>query len=97
MKFATLVQYTPDAEAIAALRPQHRAYLGDLLESGQLLLAGPFADDSGALFVHEAADVAAARALVAADPFADGVFTAVETRPWKLVLSRPDALGLPHP
>jgi uncharacterized protein YciI len=93
MKFASYVKYTSDAGLIATLRPGHRAYLAELFKAGQLVAAGPFTDDSGALFIHEATTQEEAAQLVAADPFAvGGVFTSVETRAWKLVFSDPEQL-----
>src|SRR5262249_22457924 len=54
MKFAAVIEYTPDKQTIAAARPTHRQYLTGLLQTGRLVAAGPFADDSGALIVYEA-------------------------------------------
>jgi hypothetical protein len=93
MKFVNHVRYAADAAKIAEHRPAHREYLGTLLASGQLLLAGPFTDDSGALFVYEAETPEAAQALVNADPFAKaGVFAQCDLKPWKLVFSAPEGL-----
>ncbi|WP_300603476.1 hypothetical protein [Trebonia sp.] len=36
MKFANYIRYVQDADAVAAIRPAHRAYLHGLLERGQL-------------------------------------------------------------
>jgi uncharacterized protein YciI len=47
MKFANYIRYVEDQDAVAAIRPAHRAYLYGLLEVGQLAAAGPFADGSG--------------------------------------------------
>ncbi len=94
MKFASHIDYAADAAKIAALRPEHRAYLSELFKQGKLLAAGPFTDDSGALFVYEAASLEEALKLVADDPFAiGGVFTRVVTKPWKLVFVNAEALG----
>jgi len=41
-------RYT-DAELRARLRPRHLAYMRSLLDNGTLVLAGPWADQSGAL------------------------------------------------
>jgi uncharacterized protein len=87
VKFATFVKYTSDSTAIAAQRPQPRAYLAALLEQGKLVLAGPFTDNSGAMFIHEALDEAEMKMLLAADPFSEGIFVSVECKPWRLVLS----------
>ena len=54
MKFATLIEYTPDKAKIAATRPEHRDYLKNVLESGRLVISGPFAGDEGGLLVYEA-------------------------------------------
>jgi hypothetical protein len=54
MKFAKYIEYVDDQDAIAAIRPTHRAYLAGLLERGQLAAAGPFDDGAGAVFVYEA-------------------------------------------
>src|SRR5262249_23536292 len=69
MKFAAIIEYTPDKARIAELRPVHRQYLTSLRESGRLAAAGPFIDDSGALIVYEAESREAAEQLIQGDPF----------------------------
>ena len=44
------LEFTDDPRRLAA-RPAHRERLGALHAGGRLLLAGPWADDSGALLV----------------------------------------------
>lgn len=65
-----------------AARPAHRQRLAALHASGALVMAGPFADDSGALLVFdgERADV---EAVLADDPYysVDGV-RVVGLREW---------------
>src|SRR5580704_5373218 len=63
MKFAALIEYTPDAAKIAAVRPQHREYLKGLLDTGRLAISGPFAGDGGGLLVYEAESMEEAEAL----------------------------------
>jgi uncharacterized protein YciI len=69
------------------IRAAHLAYLATVKES--LKLAGPFlaADNQtaiGSLFIYEAADEAAARALVDNDPFAKAaLFASVEIKAWR--------------
>ena len=93
MKYVSYVTYTTDKAKIAAYRPQHRKYLSRLLNEGKLVTAGPFADDSGALFIYEADSAEAASALVAEDPFsANGVFRKLDLKPWKLVFSNVELL-----
>lgn len=96
MKYAAFHRYTPDKELTAAHRPAHRAYLSKLIESNQLVVAGPFLDDSGALIVYEAESPEAAESLIKADPFfAAGVFQTWELKPWKTVFGNPGLLP-PH-
>jgi uncharacterized protein len=88
MKFAAVIEYTPDKARIAQFRPEHRQYLARLKERGQLVVAGPFTDDSGALIVYEADSRADAEALLRADPFnLNGVFVSHQIRPWNPVLA----------
>ena len=94
MKFASYIEYAADAAKIAALRPDHRAYLAELFKQGKLLAAGPFIDDSGALFIFDADSLDDVSNMVADDPFAlGGVFASVITKPWKLVFINAETLG----
>lgn len=69
------------------VRPAHRDYLRSLVEKGKLVTAGPFADDSGALLVYEAADEAEVREVLAADPYTTAdVYDIVQLREWTPVL-----------
>jgi uncharacterized protein YciI len=92
MKYVGYVAYTKDATKIAAHRPSHRQYLTSLLGQGKLLAAGPFTDDSGALFIYEADSPEAAAQLLAGDPFStSGVIVSSELNPWKLVMSNAES------
>ena len=77
----------PDGlEARMGAREAHLAYVR---ESGIVKLAGPFLGEAGemagSLLIIEAADLAAARAFVAADPYGKaGVFQSVDVRPFRL-------------
>lgn len=85
-KFAAVMTFGDDAARLET-RPRHREYLQRLLAEGKLHESGPWADDSGALIVYEAADEAEARGLLAEDPYsrADGVLAGVELREWTLL------------
>ena len=86
-KFVAVLTFG-DEETRLAARPRHRAYLEELLAAGKLHASGPFADDSGALIIYEAADEAEARDLLANDPYtAAGVVTAVQIKEWNRVYS----------
>lgn len=93
MKYAAFHKYTSDKSKIAEHRPAHRAYLTGLLEQVQLVLAGPFLDDSGALIVYEADSPESAEQLIRNDPFfAAGVFQTWTLKPWKTVFGNPALL-----
>ena len=94
MKFATFATYRPIPETVERLRPLHRQYLADLQSDGTLVLAGPFTDGSGALFVHEVGTAEEVARILAADPFAPEVFESLETRPWKPVFVTPASFRL---
>lgn len=85
-KFAAVLRFGDEAARLEA-RPRHREYLQGLLAAGKLHESGPWADDSGALIVYEAADEAEARALLAADPYsrAEGVLAGIELKEWTIV------------
>jgi len=75
-------------------RPKHVEYLNGLNAAGTLKFAGPFLDadgkPNGSLVVVEAADLAGAKALAAADPYAQaGLFDSVDIRPWNWVFNNP--------
>jgi len=85
MKFATVFQYG-NQEQIAEIRPRHREYLTMLKKQGNLFASGPYEDDSGALIIYEAESEAAARELIANDPFSEaGVFRSFTIKPWRQV------------
>jgi uncharacterized protein len=50
-------------------RPDHRQRLQNLKELGRLLMAGPYADDSGALLVFDVSGLDEMRQLLAEDPY----------------------------
>jgi uncharacterized protein len=52
-----------------AARPAHRERLTRLFDAGVVRMAGPWADDSGALIVFDVPDEAALDQLLAADPY----------------------------
>jgi uncharacterized protein YciI len=88
MKFAAIIEYSQDRAKIASIRPTHRQYLSELRQRGQLAVAGPFTDDSGALIVYEAATREEAEALLKGDPFNEsGIFLSYQLRPWNPVMA----------
>jgi uncharacterized protein YciI len=76
----------PDDERRLAVRPAHREYVTQLYERGEIRMSGPLADQTGAVIIYRAPDLEAARALVAADPYAlEGVVQEVSLREWTVV------------
>ena len=75
-------------------RPDHLVYLETIKASGELKLAGPFLDadgkPNGSFVVVEAADIDAARAILAGDPYAKvGLFQTAELRAWNWTFGKP--------
>jgi len=75
-------------------RPPHVAFLEKLNAEGTLKFAGPFLDDEGkpfgSLIVIEAADKAAAAAILAEDPYAKaGIFASTEISAWNWAFNKP--------
>jgi len=88
MKYAAIIQYTPDASVIAAARPAHRQYLNGLVEKNKLVISGPFVGDGGGLLVYEAESPQEVETLIKEDPFAThGVFVSWEIRPWNVIFT----------
>lgn len=93
MKFAAIIEYTPDKAKIAQIRPTHRQYLTSLRERGQLAIAGPFTDDSGSCIVYETNSVEEAEKLLKGDPFySNGIFVSYKLRPWNPVMANRELL-----
>lgn len=72
--FAVFYTYISDADAVSAVRPEHREFLGGLKEKGNLVGSGPLVDtDPGeALIVLQLdadATVADAESVMDNDPF----------------------------
>ena len=77
-----------------ATRPAHLEFLAASAE--RVRAAGPFLSEdgtpTGSMLIVEAADLAAAEAMVAADPYTKaGLFESVTVRAWNLVIGT----GLP--
>ena len=73
----------------ARTREAHLAWLA--AEGGRVRLGGPWLDGEGrsvgSLLIVEVADLQAAQALAATDPYAHaGLFASTEVAPWRLVV-----------
>ena len=92
MQFALVAHDRPNSVALRmAIRPEHLKHLDSLGE--QLLLAGPFLNDSGegvgSIVVITAASLDEARELFSRDPFVtQGLFDSITIKPWKLTINK---------
>ena len=95
MKLAAIMEYIQDREKIKVLRPAHLAYRQGFLESGKLRAAGPFDDESGALWILEVETIEEAETIVEGDPFvAAGVSVSWKIRPLSPVAVSPVKVSL---
>jgi uncharacterized protein YciI len=71
-------------------RPSHREYLQEQLDAGTLVTSGPYADDSGALLIYEAASTEALQQILNNDPYwmTTGVIDSVVIKEWNVVFQR---------
>jgi hypothetical protein len=72
-----------DDPARLEARPAHRRLIQELHDQGVVVMAGPFADESGALVIFDVPDREAVDRIIAQDPYykAPGV-TIVSCREW---------------
>lgn len=85
--FAVQYTYRPAKAALRDQhRPLHREWLSEENKAGNVLVAGPYPDGSGALIIISAADLEAAEAFLANDPFqAHQAVDAVRIDEWNQV------------
>jgi hypothetical protein len=90
MLFAIIGRDGPEGREKRKLyRDGHIERLEKLEREGKVILAGPFADQSGSLIVFEADSLEEAKAFAAGDPYVTkGVFESHEVRPFKQVFPR---------
>jgi uncharacterized protein YciI len=92
--FANYATYAADRSRLATARPAHWDYDQALKSAGKLALAGPFADNTGGLFVYRAVSREDALSCLNQDPFArEGVFADYELREWLIEGVNPDLLS----
>ena len=93
--FATYAKYGADKSRLEAVRSAHWEYGRTLKSAGKLALAGPFANDNGALFVYNAVSRQEAMSYLKQDPFAaEGVFAHCELLEWLIAGVNPDLLSV---
>ncbi|HEY1152042.1 MAG TPA: YciI family protein [Pseudoduganella sp.] len=78
-------KFGADRSRIGVAGPSHRAYAQALKASGQLLMAGRFTGDSGALFIYRARSKEDALALLQKDPYyAQELIESYELSEWRM-------------
>jgi uncharacterized protein YciI len=83
--YVNYAKYVSDHARIERVRPVHRAYAKSIREKGVQIMAGPFADDSGALLIYRTHSKEEAMALILDDPYyAEGVYEATTLSEWRL-------------
>jgi uncharacterized protein len=96
MEYANHIRYVDDREAIAAIRPAHRAYLAGMLAEGKLATPEPLADGAGAPFFYETGSTEAAQEFAVKDPYTTGgVINEHDIESWQLVYSNTSLLQQP--
>ena len=90
--FAIHYLYAADSEDIVRVRPEHRQFLGELRDKGQLVGSGPYTDGlGGALIIirlPEPATISDAEELMDLDPFTQQHCLAGRTvREWNPVIN----------
>lgn len=87
--FAVTLEFSDDVERRGEVRPAHRQYLAQLLEAGKLHESGPFTDDSGALLIYDAADIADVQEMLSNDPYTPaGIIVGATIKEWNVVMTR---------
>lgn len=83
--YVNYAKYVSDLSHVERVAPAHRSYVRTIRTNGKLIMAGPFAGDSGALFIYRAHSKDEALALVLEDPYhAEGVFETYALSEWRL-------------
>jgi uncharacterized protein len=88
MLFVIIGHDSPNGAVLRpTVRPAHLENLRPLVESGRVVVGGPFTDGSGSLIVADFETEAAAKAFVQSDPYVtQGVFERVEIKPFRKVV-----------
>lgn len=85
--FAVHYSYAATEEELAAIRPVHREFLGQLAAEGMLLASGPMVDIPGALLIFNADSPEALARTLDEDPFDIAGFIGERTiQAWNPVL-----------
>lgn len=67
---------------------QHLGYMSGFAGKGQIVMGGPFLDNSGGMMIFDVATLEAARAIAEADPAVKSGLLRVAVKPWLAALAR---------
>jgi uncharacterized protein YciI len=67
--FAVTYAFSADPDEVNQIRPTHRVWLAEQLESGALLASGPMVDRPAALLIFSAESIEELNALLDQDPY----------------------------
>ena len=66
---------------------EHARFMDELFDARKIILAGPFADDTGSMVIMAAESVDAARSIFSKDPWAEkDILVAEEFKEWTIFL-----------
>ncbi len=83
--YVSYVKYVADSARVERVRAAHQSYAQAIKANGGLIMAGAFADDSGAMFIYRAHSKDEAMALAEKDPYhIEGAFESSALSEWRL-------------
>lgn len=83
--YVNYATYVSDRSRVERVRAVHRSYARTIRANGKLIMAGPFADDSGELFIYRGQSKDEAMALILEDPYhTEGVFETCALSEWRM-------------
>lgn len=89
--FAVTYTYVDDTQALDAVRPRHRAFLGDLATRGTVVASGPLSPTSPgqALIIMQAASLDEVQTVLTSDPFqVNDLVAQTEVLAWNPVIGQ---------
>ena len=77
--FAVTYTFSAEPDEVNQIRPTHRVWLAEQLESGVLLASGPMVDRPAALLIFRAESIEQLNALLDQDPYEQAGFIGERT------------------
>jgi len=67
---------------------RHAGYMSAYADKGQIVMGGPFLDNSGGMMIFDLPSIEDARAIAAADPTVKAGLLTVSVKPWLAAMAR---------